>query len=283
MKKKYITLFALFGLFLTGLIACSGKNKKSSSALVIDSLHINEVIHLDDDSAKPYCAFTTSFAFISKAEKPYIKDSINRAITANILGDEYQDLPLKEAVDSFQQTYFTQFKEDVGPQYKADIKDNPTQTKLRWYNYTKDIKSDFIFNEDDVLTLRANTWDNTGGAHGMYSSYFLNFNSLTGKIIHLSDIFADGYEKGVTEQILAKLERMMKVKTEKDLEDLGFFNNSSLTPTENFYITNDEICFYYNVYDIAPYPIGALDVKLPFDAIRSMMKTDHNPLAEILE
>lgn len=283
MKKNRISIFAVGILFLTGLISCAGKNEKSAASLVTDSLHISKSVHLDNDTAKPYADFKANLVYVKQAAKPYIKDSINKAITVATFGDEYQTIPFEQAVDSFKNSYFTQFNDEVGPTYKQDFQENPTQTKLRWYNYTKVMKSNFIFNENDVLSYRVNITDNTGGAHGMHESYFLNFNALTGKVIHLDDIFTGDYEPALTQQLLAELEHMMKVKTQKDLEDLGFFASDSLAPTENFYVTEKEICFYYNIYEIAPYAVGSLNVKIPFDAVREMLNTNHNPLAEILE
>jgi len=281
MKKNYICVLCIF-LFI-GLIACSGKSKKDATSMQFETLRMTQTLHLDNDSAKPYVKFITNMTYVKSGVKPYVKDSINKAIIATTFGDEYQSMNIQQATDSFKQTYFKQFKDEVGPTYIQDMQENAEQTRKRWYNYTKTIKSNFIFNDADILSYRVDIDDNTGGAHGMHDAYFVNFNALTGKPFGLDDVFAGNYEPALNQLIMAELERKMKVKNQKDLEDMGFFASDSLAPTDNFYITDKAICFYYNVYEIAPYAVGALDVEVPFAAVRSMMNTDHNPLAELLE
>ena len=281
MKRNYICVLCIF-LFI-GLIACSGKSKKDVTSIQFDTLRMAQTLHLDNDSAKPYVKFITNLTYVKGGVKPYVKDSINKAIIATTFGDEYQNMNMLQATDSFKQTYFKQFKDEVGPTYIQDMQENAEQTRKRWYNYTKTMKSNFIFNDADILSYRVDIDDNTGGAHGMHDTYFVNFNALTGKPFGLDDVFTGNYEPALNQLIMAELERKMKVKNQKDLEDMGFFASDSLAPTDNFYISDKAICFYYNVYEIAPYAVGALDVEVPFAAVRSMMNTDHNPLAELLE
>ena len=52
------------------------------------------------------------------------------------------------------------------------------------------------------------------------------------------------------------------VATQEELRDLGYASTGELTPTENFYLDNQGITFYYNVYDIAPYVMGPVTITL---------------------
>ena len=62
-----------------------------------------------------------------------------------------------------------------------------------------------------------------------------------------------------------------QVTTHEELENMGYTSTGELTPTENFFLDSDGITFHYNIYDIAPYVMGAIQIKLPYDAVRHLL------------
>ena len=70
--------------------------------------------------------------------------------------------------------------------------------------------------------------------------------------------------------------------TRKELEDLGYGSTGELAPTENFRIGQDGITFLYNVYEIAPYVMGAIEITLPYD-IMSHLLDDKNHILDSLK
>ncbi len=62
-----------------------------------------------------------------------------------------------------------------------------------------------------------------------------------------------------------------KVKTRTELEDMGYGSTGDLIPTENFYLSKEGITFFYNVYEFTPYVMGAVEITLPYEAIKHLM------------
>ena len=61
------------------------------------------------------------------------------------------------------------------------------------------------------------------------------------------------------------------VSTRQELEDMGYATTGDLEPIENFYLDPTGITFYYNVYEIAPYVMGATKITLSYEDIAPLM------------
>ncbi len=269
----------LSALLLTGILfpSCGGKKQKESDKLTTDSVLLKETSHLFDDPKKPGCSLDISFAYIKNASNKTLQDSINNKLLSVCFGNEYVGQDPKVAVAAYKIAYIKGYKNDVQQFYLEDQKKNSEEDfNAGWYNYSKELKSKFTFNEDGVLVCQIDTYDYTGGAHGSYASTFINFDLLTGKQIRLVDLFKDGYEKELTKLLLSKLEKQNKVTSEAELEEIGYFITEPLSPTENFYLNDDGFTFYYNVYEIAPYVMGPTKIEISFSDVESLMK-DENP------
>ena len=92
--------------------------------------------------------------------------------------------------------------------------------------------------------------------------------------IRLKDLFTDNYEEALTDLLWNQLMADNHVATREELEDLGYGSTGDIVPTENFYIGQEGITFYYNVYDIAPYVMGAIEISLPYEIMSHLLKDE---------
>lgn len=90
-------------------------------------------------------------------------------------------------------------------------------------------------------------------AHGMYTTTYVNYSIDQKKIITLSDIFKDGYEKDLASMLREKLAED-EVALSVPLEEVG-------VPAD-FEITENGIRFVYSLYEIAPYVEGEVAVTI---------------------
>lgn len=288
MKKNSLSLFSL--VFLTGaiLFSCSGKSKDGKGELTYDgkklnadSIVVTETSHLFNDTTKPCCKLSIRFSYIQSATDKVVQDSINNALIATCLGNDYVGKAPQVAVTDYKNAYVKGYKNDVEQFYLEDQKKKQeNEFTYAWCNYTKNIHSDVMFCDEGVLVYQINTNEYTGGAHGYKATLFLNFNMATGKRIHLKELFDEENKSALTRLLLAQLEKDNKVSSEAELEEIGYFITEPLYPTENFYFTEEGINFFYNVYEIAPYAMGTTTIKLPYSAVKSLMK-EENPASEL--
>lgn len=281
MKKYSFGLSTLF--LLTGLtmFSCGGKKQDKVNELSIDSVVIKETAHLFNDTSKPNCKLEIHYTYLKAAQSKALLDSINNALTNLCLGKEYVGLDIHKALNEYKLAYIKGYKNDVEKFYLEEVNKSPKEDlTFEWCNYAKDIKANILFNEYSLLVYQIDTYEYTGGAHGMYASNFLNFDLKTGRQLHLADLFKADYKKELTRMLIAQLEKNNKVTSESELEDIGYFITEPLSPTENFYIDKEGLTFYYNVYEIAPYAMGTTVIKLPFGAIDGLLK-EGNVLQEL--
>lgn len=273
MKKSTFSLSTLILLAGTTMFSCGGKKQDKVNELSIDSVVVKETSHLFNDAAKPKCDLDVHYTYIKGAQTKALQDSINNTLIRFCLGKEYVGKETKKAIAEFKLAYIKDYKKDVEEFYIEDTKNNPdTEVTGEWYNYSKTIKTNIQYNEHSILVYQIDTYEYTGGAHGMYSSNFINFDLTTGKQLHLADIFKADYKKELTRLLVAQLEKNNKVTSESELEDIGYFITEPLAPTENFHIDKEGISFFYNVYEIAPYAMGTTVLKLTYPALQSLLK-----------
>ena len=101
--------------------------------------------------------------------------------------------------------------------------------------------------------------------------------------IRLDDLFVSDYEGALTDLLWNQLMADNKVTTRQELEDLGYATTGNLEPTENFYLSPEGITFYYNVYDIAPYVMGPVQITLPYEMVQHLLSDDSMVLNEVRE
>lgn len=110
-----------------------------------------------------------------------------------------------------------------------------------------------------------------GAAHGMYATYYVNYDMTEGRIVTLDDLFTpEGIESLVT-SIRNEAREMRDVIGPTDID--------ALPSKGNFYLTSDNsIVFAYPPYEVASYAQG--EVKIPIPAY--LLSTGLTPLGNRL-
>ena len=62
---------------------------------------------------------------------------------------------------------------------------------------------------------------------------------------------------------------------------MGYTSTGDLEPTENFYLSEKGITFYYNIYEIAPYVMGPVEITLPYEIMSHLLSDDTMVLNEV--
>lgn len=92
-------------------------------------------------------------------------------------------------------------------------------------------------------------------AHGMYGTYYINYDLQTGKIITLSDLF--------TPEGLTSLPQSIRTTATGMQSFIGETNITALPSENNFYIAPDgNIVFVYQPYEVASYAQGEISIPL---------------------
>lgn len=275
MKKQTVSLLVILLAASGFFFSCGNTTNKNTGSLEFDSIQVNETAHLFGNTAKPACSLTINFAYADSSTDSVLRDSLNTYFLSLCLGEKYMTMPPLEAVRQYTDDYVNGYRKDLEPIYQKDEQDNADPNDMgAWYSYYKNIESRIQLYYKNLLVYRYYYEEYTGGAHGVYMTSFLNMDLRTLRPIHLDDIFVSDYQEALTDLLWNQLMADNNVTSRQELEDLGYTSTGDLTPTENFYLSKEGITFFYNIYEITPYVMGAIQISLPWEMMLHLMSDD---------
>lgn len=217
-----------------------------------------------NDPESPECTVEYSL-LLPAAEKKEINDSIWSVILTRYFG---------VATGSDAAEVMKQTAEEILKNYQLQEYDTANLSNFYFeLCWSVDKSMSIVFNSDYLLSLEFSVFQYAGGAHGMYGSVFSSIDLKTGKQIRLCEVI-DTLQKRKLDKILTqKVRDTYEIKATDSLNDMGFFTES-IEPNNNFYLTQKGIGFYYNPYEVSCYALGTVNVFVPYNEIREIMKTD---------
>jgi hypothetical protein len=104
----------------------------------------------------------------------------------------------------------------------------------------------------------------TGGAHGIRRTDYQVFDRDSARFVRLSDIVDGSKLPALHGVVVAELKKKFNLREDQQLTDAGFFQND-FPLTENFFLSENGIGFHWNLYELAPYVFGEIEVIVPWE------------------
>ncbi len=255
-------LFLAGGIIFLYVSACTSKKKEySESDGVIKDVAIKKVLVESIPGCK-YDSMTCAQFEVSYPEFPGLDTAVQDVIRtkiAAILNDRSGGV--KKTIEEQGNEFVKEFKE-----FKAETPD----MNGRWY---RNVSISLMTFNDSLLSLQIGDESFTGGAHGSYSTTFINVKARNGDSLKLSDFLKPGYEaplKKIGEEIFRDVRELADTAS---FEFNGYsFPDNAFVLNENYGFKQEGIIFYYNSYEIAPYSMGPTELVIPFEKIRDWIK-----------
>lgn len=249
------------------LSQCSPDKAGSQGAeLVLDSLAHNSFFYASP-SDTTLGGMAVSVKFIYPRNNPNLYRELLAFAFPNEIVEEFRDsITPRAVVDAYLKRHRDDFMLDV-PRDSAEASQPDFQWELNLANR-------FDHQDANVASVALVQYIYTGGAHGYEGQALASFDKQTGRVIAEADIFAQGYEEPLAEIIKYRLRQEYKVATDEELEQEGFFNAAEIVPNGNFYLLKDELIYCFNAYEIAPYAMGRIEVRIPYEALRNIARED---------
>lgn len=114
-------------------------------------------------------------------------------------------------------------------------------------------------NDDKLLSLYNDYYEYLGGAHGMTTRTSYSIDKNKEVLLSLKDLFISGYNYSdiINKEIKLEINKNPQYYFDSGNEFKGISDNQS------FYIEDDNLVIYYQLYDIAPYVFGIPEFKIP--------------------
>ena len=280
MKLHIVNIYSILLVIVLIFAACKQENKLTGN-LKFDKITLEKSQHLFADESKPQAEVKVDFSFVNEATDEKMKDSINHMLQALVFGENFSTQAPADAVREFTNQYFATYRKDLEPMYRSEMAESGSEPDKVWYSYTREAETKVEYYDKHLLTYRFYMEEFTGGAHPVYFTYFQNIDLRTLKQIELNDLLVGEYDEELTEMLIAQLMQNMGAETKDELEEMGYGTTAEIIPTENFKLTPGGISFLYNIYEIAPYVLGPVEIDLSFEQLDPILNTEYMIVKEL--
>lgn len=267
-KVSLMSIIAIIGC----LYSCNSKSNNSNDTAIdtvaVKEVAIKEAYHLSGDTAKPACEVSINMDIPVRYKQESDGVRLQKMLTPLIFGEEYaRDSLFESSARKAAASHIGAYKE-LEPEFEKELSKDGLSYSCDW-DFEYNIST--VYNRNDIICYDLSTSEYTGGAHGMYSDLFYTVDLSTWHRIVLDDIFKPESIEQVNHVLLDQLLKNLNLAAPDSLLELGFFDTENIEVTENFYLTDDAICWVFNPYEIACYATGQVHVKVPLKEIEIYM------------
>lgn len=124
----------------------------------------------------------------------------------------------------------------------------------------------------NILSYSVEQYVYMGGAHGVGTRFFYNYDIATGTLLSEESLFAEGYRDKLTQILRHNLVLQTEnLHSDADLVD-SEYQQESIVPNNNFCIQSKGISWHFNPYDIAPYAYGDTDIFVSSEDLKPLLR-----------
>ena len=177
-----------------------------------------------------------------------------------------------------------QIEKSINDKIRNDIMDFYNKSQEEAKKFLKDFPEDegkFVANtnfeikknSNNMLSILVTYYKYSGGAHGDYNNIAYNIYMKNGEFLNLSDLFKYkvNYKEVINNEIRKQIEDMAK----KDKENAGVYQFTTISDNQKFYIQDDNIVIFFDLYEIAPYAAGIPEFKINIKSLNHILKDDY--------
>lgn len=128
-------------------------------------------------------------------------------------------------------------------------------------------------NSNNMLSIVVNYYKYSGGAHGDYKNIAYNVHMKDGKFLVLSDLFKENidYKIVINNEIRKQIEALVK----KDKDNANIYQFTTINDNQKFYVQDDNIVIFFDLYDIAPYAAGIPEFTINKSIFNHILKDEY--------
>ena len=189
-----------------------------------------------------------------------------------------EDAPLTRALESTLLEQLSNGADDGASSFAAVadgfLSDAREAAEVESMGWELNSKVSLLGERAGLVTLQLDSYEITGGAHGMPVVQLLNWDRREQRRATLQDVLQPGQEDAfwkaaaeVHQQWLAN-----DIEADKDFRDTWPF-----LQTGDFHITNQGVALLYNVYSIAPYAMGQPELTVPWSKLDGLIRERYRP------
>jgi hypothetical protein len=154
--------------------------------------------------------------------------------------------------------------DDFVADFEAFERENP-EFGLGWYF---DGNVSVLVASDTLISLQVDSETFTGGAHGSFTTRFVNVDPMTGTSYLLDALLVPGYEDELAK--LAEEDFLRQRMPESD--STGSEMAIPFKLNDNYGFRKEGIVFFFNDYELGSYAEGSTEILIPYERLGAWMK-----------
>lgn len=128
---------------------------------------------------------------------------------------------------------------------------------------------------DGLVIIELSSYLDTGGAHGMPGRGFINYSRQQDKVLSLQDMLVPGQEATFW-KTAEEAHKGWLISTGMD-KDAEFVKTWPFRQTPHIALTYGAVVLKYEVYAIAPYSMGHIELKIPYPRLNGVIRPELFP------
>jgi len=268
---------------LIALFSCSRQPSSERQALTFDSLSYQ-------------CK--TSISAMEGRERPAldVKISIQQAVTS---ADDERPSLANHFISDMMEQFGGANEQSIGDNmniivsrhadlYRKWVHENlnnyeDLEAASHWLSSEFDLDGRAVFNRDGFLSYCFSKFEFNGGPHGEMDFYFATctLNSFDEEELYgyhpisLLDVIDADSVKLLQPLFESRVAKHFELESVEELFKQGYlFEKAELLPTDNFYLTETGITWVYNVYEVAPYAAGTIEVPVTWEELKPYLPAE---------
>lgn len=218
----------------------------------------------------------SSFIYVSVPIQAQETKPINQEITITDLTikEDHEALEVNILFPLVQDVKDKQVEEKINQIIREDILNFKNQLQTESEEYLQSARNeeweirkyvafvDYIihYQKDDLLSLSITYYSYTAGAHGYTLERAYNYNLVNGEEILLKDILKE--KKDYIDIINQEIKRQIELNPQEYFSEFSVFQ--SISEEQPFYLIEDGMVVYFDLYEIAPYSSGIRYFEIPY-------------------
>lgn len=126
---------------------------------------------------------------------------------------------------------------------------------------------------DNMVSIRLDVANYTGGANYMYFANSLNIDSKEGKVLSFQDLILS--EDALTDLALQYLRIEYESMLEITLEEAGFDIENGLNLSHRIAFSDKDLHILYDKYEIAPGVVGPVSISIPLSELKNIINPNY--------
>ncbi len=232
--------------------------RKEYNLKLISDVHLDLLTTLSDDEREQKIVKTINNFITSQLAE--ISDIESGDSLAHYLVQSYLEEMLEMAMSRYTDEY-EEYPEELDSMLVYDEEIDCT--------FFNNIQSECHFGlGDTIVCFTGNSSCYMGGAHPGEESFAYSFSLVDGNMVRIGTLLRKDCKGELLDRIKRKLMSLNHVDTEDELSGLGF---KDIFISPHILLEKDSITFHYKNYTIAPFYLGAINIRFGYDELKDLL------------